>query len=41
MVLSFNKVLLNINDYLEERTGSSIQQMCKNIIENSEFDKKK
>jgi predicted GTPase len=24
MVLSFNKVLLNINDYLEERTGSSI-----------------
>jgi hypothetical protein len=41
MVLSFNKVLLNINDYLEERTGSSIQKMCTNIIKNSEFNKNK
>ena len=41
MVLSFNKVLSNINDYLEERTGSSIQKMCTNIIKNSEFNKNK
>ena len=41
MVLSFNKILLNINDYLEECTGASIQKMCKNIIENTEFNKNK
>ena len=29
------------NDYLEECTGASIQKMCKNIIENTEFNKNK
>ena len=34
MILSFNRILVDINSYLEQKTSSSIQQMCDNIISN-------
>ena len=34
MILSFKTVLSNINSYLEQKYGSSIQKMSENIIKN-------